>query len=86
MEATGAGNGPPALLAGIAAGAIEKLCAQESAAAAELDDLFLDATVFDTSFGDPEDPDMGHYDPFDDDAGDAQGDLQAAPPQHSDAL
>ena len=36
----------------------EMLCEQGSAASAELDDLFLDATAFDTSFGDPDDPDM----------------------------
>jgi hypothetical protein len=44
------------------------ICEQGSAAAAELDDLFLDATAFDTSSGDPDDPDMV-YD-VDDDAGD----------------
>ena len=35
----------------------ETLCEQGSAASAELDDLFLDATAFDTSSGDPDDPD-----------------------------
>ena len=50
----------------------EMLCEQGSAASAELDDLFLDATAFDTSCGDPDDPDMVHYDPFDDDPGDTQ--------------
>jgi hypothetical protein len=64
----------------------EMLCEQGSAASAELDDLFLDAMAFDTSSGDPDDPDAVHYDPFDDDPGDAQGDLEAAPPQHSDAV
>src|SRR5258705_3242902 len=37
-----------------------------------LHDLFLDATAFDTSCGDPDDPDRVHYDPFDDDPGDTQ--------------
>ena len=32
----------------------EMLCEQGSAASAELEDLFLDATAFDTSFGDPD--------------------------------
>ena len=32
----------------------EMLCEQGSAAAAELDELFLDATAFDTSSGDPD--------------------------------
>jgi hypothetical protein len=36
----------------------EKLCEPGSAASAELDDLFLDATAFDTSSGDPDDPDL----------------------------
>jgi hypothetical protein len=48
------------------------LCEQGSAASAELDDLFLDATAFDASCGDPDDdPDMVYYDPFDADPGDA---------------
>ena len=38
-------------------GIAEMLCEQGSAALAELDDLFLDATAFDTSSGDPHDPD-----------------------------
>ena len=48
--------------------------------------LFLDATAFDTSCGDPDDPDMVHYDPFDDDPGDTQDDLDVVSPQHPDAL
>ena len=46
----------------------EMICEQGSAASAELDDLFIDATAFDTSCGDPDDPDTV-YD-LDDDAGD----------------
>jgi hypothetical protein len=59
------------------------ICEQGSAASAELDDLFLDATAFDTSCGDPDDPDMV-YD-LDDDAGDTQTTSKWSP-QHSDAL
>jgi hypothetical protein len=40
----------------------------------------------DRAQSDPEDPEMVNYDPFDDDPGDAQDDLEAAPPQHADAL
>jgi hypothetical protein len=47
----------------------EMICEQGSAASAELDDLFLDATAFDTASGDPDDPDAVHYDPFDDPGG-----------------
>ena len=50
----------------------EMLCEQGSAASAELDDLFLDATAFDSSWGDPDDPDTVHCDPFGDDPGDTQ--------------
>ena len=64
----------------------EMLCEQGSAASAELDDLFLDATAFDTSCGDPDDPDMVHYDPFADDPGDTQTTSKWVSPQHSDAL
>jgi hypothetical protein len=64
----------------------EMLCEQGSTASAELDDLFLDATAFDTSSGDPDDPDMVHDDPFDDDPGDTQDVLEVVSPQHSDAL
>jgi hypothetical protein len=47
----------------------ETLCGQGSPASAELDDLFLDATAFDT--GDADDLDAVHYDLIDDDPGDA---------------
>ena len=50
----------------------EMICEQGSAASAELDDLFLDATAFDTSCGDQDDPDMDQYYPLDDDPGNAQ--------------
>jgi hypothetical protein len=50
----------------------EMLCEQGSPASAELDDLFLDATAFDTSWGDSDDPDTVHDAPFDDDPGDTQ--------------
>ena len=50
----------------------EMLCEQGSAASAELDDLFLDATAFDISWGDPDDPDMVECYAFDDDPGDTQ--------------
>jgi len=50
----------------------EMICKQGSTASDELDDLFLDATAFDASCGGPADPDMVHYDPFDDDPGDTE--------------
>ena len=64
----------------------EMLCEQGSAASAELDDLFLDATAFDTSCGDPDDPDMVHYDPFDRRSRRYADDFEVVSPQHSDAL
>jgi hypothetical protein len=48
--------------------------------------LFLDATALDTCCGDPDDPDMVHYDPFTDDPGDTQTTSMWVSPQHSDAL
>jgi hypothetical protein len=50
--------------------AAEMICEQGSPASAELDDLFVDATAFDRSWGDPDDPDMIDWYPFDDDPGD----------------
>jgi hypothetical protein len=49
----------------------ETLCGQGSPAWAELDDLFLDATAFDTAAGDLDDLDTVHCDLFDDNPGDA---------------
>ena len=52
----------------------EILCEQGSAASAELDDLFLDATAFDTSCGDPDDPDAN------------SGSLEQTPPETSNGF
>ena len=64
----------------------ETLCEQGSAASAELDELFLDATAFDTSSSDPDDPAAIDYDLFGDDPDDARDGLEAISPQHSEAL
>jgi hypothetical protein len=55
-------------------GIAEMLCEQGSAASAELDDLFLDATAFDTSSGDPNDPDAH------------SGTLEQTPPEASNGF
>ena len=52
----------------------EMLCEQGSAASAELEDLFLDATAFDNSFGDPDDPDAN------------SGTLEQTPPEASNGF
>ena len=55
-------------------GIAEMLCEQGSVASAELDDLFLDATAFDTSFDDPDDPDAN------------SGTLEQTPPEASNGF